>query len=152
MLENRLRELGLALPPAPQPLAAYIPASCSGNLVFVSGQLPMRNGELIMTGVLERDGQKVEEAQAAMRQCFLNALAAATSCAPLSTIKKVIRLAAFVASASGFTQQHLVANGASELAADLFGDAGKHARAAVGVSALPLNATVELEVIFEVSL
>ena len=150
MLAQRLIELGLTVPPAPQPVAAYVPASRTGNLVFVSGQLPLLAGTLMMTGAMGSGKSTIEAAQAAMQQCFLNALAAASTCVDIASIRKVIRIAAFVASGPDFTDQHLVANGASELALQLFGENGKHARAAVGVASLPLGASVELEVLFEV--
>ncbi len=151
MVEKRLRELGLEIPPAPKPVAVYVPAVQSGRILFVSGQLPLKEGRLLLTGPVGNGGASVQDAQAAMRQCFLNALAAATTCVPVSGILRVLRLGAFVLSTPGFSEQHLVANGASDLALELFGDSGKHARAAVGVSALPLNAAVELEVAFEVT-
>ena len=147
MIAKRLQALGFTLPEAPRPVAAYIPAKCSGDILYLSGQLPMKSGELMLKGPLRGEAQ-IAGAQAAMRQCFLNALAAATSVVSLEEIQGVLRLAAFVASAPEFTSQHLVANGASELALEIFGDAGRHCRTAVGVPCLPLDAAVELEVQF----
>jgi enamine deaminase RidA (YjgF/YER057c/UK114 family) len=147
MIANRLQALGLTLPEPPRPVAAYIPAKRSGDIVYLSGQLPLKSGELMLKGPLHDESQ-IADAQAAMRQCFLNALAAAASVVSLDEIKGVLRLAAFVASAPEFTSQHLVANGASELALEIFGDSGRHCRTAIGVPCLPLNAAVELEVQF----
>ena len=148
VITEKLQQLGLALPPIPKPAASYIPSKRAGNLIFVSGQLPLKDGKLLMTGPMTPE-RAVAEAQAAMAQCFLNGLAAAALCGDLDRIEEVIRLGAFVASVPEFTEQHLVANGASELAQAIFGDRGVHARAAVGVSSLPLNAAVELEIIFQ---
>lgn len=135
------------MPAVVKPVAAYLPARKHNDLIYVSGQLPMHDGKLLMSGVMT-NARPLEEAQKAMARCFLNALAAAAEC---GQIIGVLRLAAFVASDPDFTSQHLVANGASELAGQLFGDAGRHVRAAVGVSSLPLGATVELEVVFGAS-
>lgn len=149
MLKNRLTELGLELPKASSPLAAYTPAKLHNGLIYVSGQLPLKDGNLLMTGPMTPD-RSIEEAKAAMAQCFLNGLAAATLVCNPDSITGVLRLGAFVNSVPEFHSQHLVANGASELAQKIFGDSGVHIRAAVGVSALPLNATAELEIIFTV--
>jgi len=150
MISARLKELGLELPQPAKPLASYVPARKSGDLIFISGQLPLENGALMMTGPMTGE-RSLEEAQEAMARCFLNGLAAATLESPLDGIREVIRLGAFVASVPEFTDQHLIANGASNLAQEIFGKAGKHARAAVGVPCLPLNATVELEILFRVA-
>lgn len=146
-VSERLKELGLILPPAPAPVAAYIPAKRAGSLLFVSGQLPLKDGKLLLTGALASEDQAAPARQA-MEQCFLNALAAACSVVTLDDILGVARLGAFVASTPDFTWQHVVANGASELALKLFGDEGRHSRSAVGVPSLPLGASVELEVQF----
>ncbi len=148
MLDNKLKELGIILPEPARPLASYIPARKSGNLIYISGQLPLLDGKLLMTGPMSPERDK-EEASRAMAQCFLNGLAAAAQLVNLSGITGVVRLGAFVSSTSNFIEQHIVANGASELAAQIFGEAGRHARAAVGVASLPLDATVELEILFE---
>ncbi|MCB1165674.1 MAG: RidA family protein [Leptospiraceae bacterium] len=148
MVREKLKELGIELPVVNPPVAAYVPAKKSGNLVYISGQLPVRDGKLIMQGALKSDDD-VEPAQKAMEQCFLNGLAALTTVADLDSISQVIRLGAFVASSPQFHSHHLVANGASNLAQKILGSAGVHSRAAVGVSALPLNASVELEILFE---
>jgi enamine deaminase RidA (YjgF/YER057c/UK114 family) len=145
-----LSELGLLLPEAPKPVAAYIPAKQSGKLVFTAGQLPMVNGELISKGLL---GQEVaiEDANKAARVCTLNALAAIKGViGDLDRIKQIVRVVGYVASIPTFTQQPAVVNGASELLLEIFGDAGKHARSAVGMAVLPLNASVEIELTVEV--
>jgi enamine deaminase RidA (YjgF/YER057c/UK114 family) len=149
-VENRLSELGLLLPEAPKPVAAYIPAKQAGKLVFTAGQLPMVNGELISKGFL---GQEVaiEDANKAARVCTLNALAAIKGViGDLDRIKQIVRVVGYVASIPTFTQQPAVVNGASELLLEIFGDAGKHARSAVGMAVLPLNASVEIELTVEV--
>jgi enamine deaminase RidA (YjgF/YER057c/UK114 family) len=148
--EQRLAELGFDVPEVATPVAAYIPALRSGNHVFTSGQLPMRNGELITTGKV---GGAVtpEQAVECAQQCALNALAAIRAEVPLERITRIVKLVVFVASTPEFTGQPQVANGASELVGDVFGDAGRHARSAVGVPVLPLDAPVEVEMIVEVS-
>ena len=147
---SRLAELGLELPEAPRPVAAYIPAVRVGSLVFVSGQIPFGNGELLATGVVP-DDVSIEAAQALARQCVLNALAVlAAEVGSIDRLKRVVRVGCFVASAPGFGGQPKVANGASELLREIFGEAGQHARAAVGSVALPLNVPVEIEFLFEV--
>ena len=147
--EERLAELGFDVPEVAKPVASYIPALRSGNHVFTSGQLPMRGGEMITTGKVGGSvtpDQAVECAQ----QCALNALAAIRAEVPLEQIRRVVKLVVFVASTPEFTGQPQVANGASELVGEVFGDAGRHARSAVGVSVLPLDAPVEVEMIVEV--
>jgi enamine deaminase RidA (YjgF/YER057c/UK114 family) len=148
--EQRLAELGLTVPDVAKPVASYIPAVRSGNHVFTSGQLPMRAGELITTGKV---GGEVgaEEAVECAQQCALNALAAIRAEVPLDRITRIVKLVVFVASTPDFTGQPGVANGASDLVGQVFGEAGRHARSAVGVSALPLNAPVEVEMTVEVA-
>src|SRR3954454_8810496 len=148
--EERLAGLGVAAPPGAKPVAAYIPAVRSGHHVYTSGQLPMRDGSLITTGKV---GGEVtpEEAVECARQCALNALAAVRAeIGELSAIKRIVKVVAFVASTPDFTGQPGVANGASELFGEVFGEAGVHARSAVGVPVLPLDAPVEVELIVEV--
>ena len=148
--EERLAELGLEVPEVAKPVAVYIPAVRSGNQVFTSGQLPMRAGELIATGTVGKDVTP-EEAYACAQQCALNAIAAVKSVVgELSAVKRVVKVVGFVASAPDFTGQPGVVNGASELLGKVFGDAGVHARSAVGVAALPLGAPVEVEILVEV--
>ncbi len=146
---QRLAELQLTLPPVTPPVGSYIPGVRVGPLVLVSGQLPMSQGKLLAVGKVGRD-VTLEEAHRAARQCALNALAiAAETAGGIDRIARVVRLGVFVNSADGFTDQPKVANGASDLMVDLFGDAGKHVRAAVGCNELPLNAAVEVEMMVE---
>jgi enamine deaminase RidA (YjgF/YER057c/UK114 family) len=149
-IESRIKQIGLTLPYAPKPVAAYIPAKQTGKIVFTAGQLPMVNGELISKGLLGQDVE-IDEANNAARICTLNALAAIKGVVgDLDRIKQIVRVVGYVASAPTFTQQPAVVNGASELLLDIFGEAGKHARSAVGMAVLPLNASVEIELIVEV--
>lgn len=146
-----LKALGITLPPAPKPVAAYIPFVRSGSLIFVSGQLPMRDGALLATGQCPSQ-VPMEKAQEAARQCVLNGLAVVADAlgGSLDRVERIVRLGVFVSSADGFTEQPKVANGASELLQQVFGERGRHARAAVGVNALPLGACVEVEMTVEV--
>jgi enamine deaminase RidA (YjgF/YER057c/UK114 family) len=147
--EERLAELGLAVPEVAAPVAAYVPAVRSGQHVFTSGQLPLRSGELIATGKVGSEVTE-EEAYACAQQCALNAIAAVKAeVGDLSLVRRVVKVVVFVASAPGFVRQPQVGNGASELFGSVFGDAGRHARSAVGVAALPLDAPVEVEVVVE---
>lgn len=148
--EENLAALGLEVPEVAAPVAAYIPAVRSGNQVFTSGQLPMRSGELMATGVVGADVTP-ETAKECAQQCALNAIAAVKSVVgDLSNVKRVVKVVGFVASTPDFTGQPGVINGASELLGQVFGDAGVHARSAVGVAALPLGAPVEVEILVEV--
>jgi enamine deaminase RidA (YjgF/YER057c/UK114 family) len=148
--EERLAELGLAVPEVAKPVAAYVPAVRSGNYVFTSGQLPMREGQLITTGKVGGE-VTAEEAVECARQCALNAIAAVRAeIGELSDVKRIVKVVAFVASTPDFTGQPRVANGASELFGEVFGEVGQHARSAVGVPVLPLDAPVEVELIVEV--
>jgi enamine deaminase RidA (YjgF/YER057c/UK114 family) len=149
-IESRLKKIGLSLPDAPKPVAAYIPAKQTGNLVFTAGQLPMVNGELISKGLLGQDVE-IDEANKAARICTLNALAAIKGAiGDLDRIKQIVRVVGYVASVPTFTQQPAVVNGASELLLEIFGENGKHARSAVGMAVLPLNASVEIELTVEI--
>lgn len=148
--EERLAELGLSVPSVVPPVAAYVPAVQSGSHVFTAGQLPMRDGTLVATGKVG-DAVSVDQATECAQQCALNALAAVTSVVgDLSKIRRIVKVVVFVASAPDFTGQPGVANGASELLGTVFGDAGVHARSAVGVASLPLDAPVEVELVVEV--
>ena len=150
----RLAALDLALPPVPAPAAAYVPAVRHGDRVIVSGQLPLADGALLAIGLVgDAPGEHDVEAAAALaRRCALNVLAAAASVAGgLDAIASVLRVGVFVASGDGFTRQHLVANGASELLAAVLGPGAVHARAAVGVPRLPLDAPVEVEAMLTVA-
>jgi enamine deaminase RidA (YjgF/YER057c/UK114 family) len=147
---ERLNQLGIVLPDPPKPVAAYIPAKQAGNMVFTAGQLPMVNGEVISKGLLGQDVE-IEDAKNAAKICTLNALAAIEGViGDLDRIKQIVRVIGYVASVPTFTQQPAVVNGASELLLEIFGENGKHARSAVGMSALPLNASVEIELTVEV--
>jgi len=147
---DRLAAAGLTLPPVPAPAAAYVPAIRHGDLVVVSGQLPLRDGVLLATGLVGTDVTQDDAAKLA-RVCALNALAAAASVAGgLDAIASVLRVGVFVAGADGFAAQHLVANGASQLFGDVLGPDAVHARAAVGVARLPLDAPVEVEAMMAV--
>jgi len=145
----KLAELGLTLPAVVPPVAAYVPAVQSGDHVYVSGQLPFIDGKLPVTGKVGA-AVSAEDAAPLARQCALNALAAIEALVGLSRVVKVVKLTGFVASAEGFTGQPSVINGASDLLGAVFGEAGRHARSAVGVAELPLGAPVEVEVVVEV--
>jgi enamine deaminase RidA (YjgF/YER057c/UK114 family) len=151
-IAKKLSELGWTLPAAPKPVGAYVPAVRTGNLLFISGQLPVWSGKLIAEGKVPSD-VNVEMARKAAAQCAVNALAIVADelGGDWSRLVRVVRIGVFVQCEVGFHDQAKVANGASELLQEVFGDAGKHARATVGVNALPLNAAVEAEFLFEVS-
>lgn len=148
-IASRLAALGVTIPAAAAPAANYIPVARSGNLVFTAGQLPLDGGKLTATGLVGRD-LDVEQGKAAARQCAINVLAQAQAAlGDLEKIARIVKITVFVASAPGFTEQHLVANGASDLLVAVLGENGKHARSAVGMASLPLNAPVEVEAIIE---
>lgn len=147
---ERLAELGLALPPVAAPVAAYVPAVRSGDHVYVSGQLPFVAGALPATGKVGA-GVTAEDAAGLARTCALNALAAVHSVVGIDSVHRVVKVTGFVASAPGFADQPAVIDGASALFGEVFGEAGRHARSAVGVAELPKNAPVELEIVVEVS-
>jgi enamine deaminase RidA (YjgF/YER057c/UK114 family) len=146
---SRLEELGLELPEVVAPLASYVPAVRTGNLVYTAGQLPMQAGKLLGAGKVGAEVSP-EEGKALARICALNALAAVNSVAGIDEVTRVVKVVGFVASTPGFNGQPGVINGASDLLAEVFGDQGAHARSAVGVSELPLDAPVEVELIVEV--
>ena len=150
-IKDHLAQLGLTLPAAQPPVANYVPYAIANNLVFVSGQLPMANGKLLSTGKLGAE-VSIEAGQLAARQCLLNIVAhlSAACDGDLDRVSRLVRLGGFVACAPDFTQHPAVINGASDLAVEIFGDAGRHARAAVGVPSLPLDAPVEIDAIFEI--
>lgn len=148
VLEN-LKRLNITLPPVSGPFGAYVPAKRVGNLIFVAGQLPMKDGKLLATGQVP-SRCSLEQAREAARQCVINAIAAVQSLpAGVKQIAGVVRVGAFVSSDATFTEQPKVADAASELLKEIFGDSGQHARAAVGVNTLPRDASVEIEVVFE---
>jgi enamine deaminase RidA (YjgF/YER057c/UK114 family) len=145
----RLKELGIELPEVAKPLASYVPAVRSGNLVYTSGQLPTQAGKLAEAGKIGADVTP-EQGKALARICALNALAAVDSLVGIDAVTRVVKVVGFVASAPGFNGQPGVVNGASDLLAEVFGDRGSHARSAVGVFELPLDAPVEVELVVEV--
>ena len=149
-VSDRLAELGIELPEVAQPLAAYVPAVRTGNLVYTSGQLPMQGGQLPAEGKVGGE-VSAEDGKALARICGLNALAAVHALVGIDSVVRIVKVVGFVASAPGFNGQPAVINGASELMGEVFGPAGAHARSAVGVSELPLNAPVEVELIVEVA-
>ena len=151
-IKARLKELGIVLPQAAAPAANYVPYVISGNLLYLSGQLPMENGKVAVTGHLGRD-VNIAGGQRAAELCAINILAQASAAlgGDLGRIKRLVKLNGFVASVPEFVEQHLVINGASNLLANVLGEAGKHARAAVGMAALPLNAAVEIDAIMEIA-
>jgi enamine deaminase RidA (YjgF/YER057c/UK114 family) len=145
----RLAELGLTLPKVTKPVASYVPAAVTGSLVFTAGQLPFADGALPATGKVGAEVSP-EDAQRFARTCALNALAAAESViGSLDRVTRIVKVVGFVASAPDFTGQPAVINGASDVLGEIFGDAGRHARSAVGVAVLPLDAPVEVELILE---
>jgi enamine deaminase RidA (YjgF/YER057c/UK114 family) len=150
LVDSRLADLGLTLPTPAAAVANYVPFVISGSLIFVSGQLPLESGAVAVTGRLG-DGVSIEDGARAARLCAINLLAQARAAAggDLDRIARLVRLAGFVASTPDFTDQPKVINGASDLMVAVLGEAGRHARAAVGVASLPLNAAVEIEAVFE---
>lgn len=151
MIEQKLIELGKQLPQPVTPLASYVPALRTGDFVFTSGQVPMVNGAMLFSGITGAN-VSLEQAKACAELCVLNCLAAVKSVTgSLEKIEQIVKLSVFVASTSEFTDQPLVANGASDLLIQLFGEKGKHTRCAVGVSSLPKNAPVEIEMIVKLN-
>lgn len=151
MFEEKLKQMGVSIPEVVKPLAAYIPATQVGNLVMTSGQVPISEGKVKYQGKVGKDLTE-EEGMNAAKLCALNCLSAIKSVTGnLDKIKRVVKLTVFVSSAEGFTAQPKVANGASEFIGDIFGEAGKHVRSAVGVSELPLDSAVEIEMIVEIN-
>lgn len=149
-IEKRLADLGIVIPAAAAPAANYVPFVRSGNLLFPSGQLPIKDGKLAVIGVLGRD-LDTAAGQEAAKLCAINILAQAKAAlGDLEKIRRLVKINIYVASSPNFTEQHLVGNGASDLFAKVLGERGKHARVAVGMAALPLNAAVEIEAVLEV--
>jgi enamine deaminase RidA (YjgF/YER057c/UK114 family) len=146
-VEQRLAELGMDLPPAPKPVASYVPVSTSGDLAYVAGQVALEDGKPVATGRVGED-LSVEEANSLARRCALQALAALKEeLGSLDRVRRILKVTVWVASGETFTDHPKVANGASDLLVEVFGEAGKHARAAVGAPSLPLGAPVEVEMI-----
>ena len=149
MIEERLAELGIELPPAPQPVASYIPVKVVGDLAWVAAQVPMQDGVITVSGSVGSD-VTTEEANAGARRCAIQALSALRAAlGSLDRVTGIVKVDVFVASARGFTDQPAVANGASDLLVEVFGDEGRHARAAVGVPELPLGAAVEVALLVQ---
>ena len=151
-ISKRLETLGITLPVAAAPAANYVPYVISGNTLYLSGQLPMEGGKVAVTGIVGKD-VTLEDAKRAAELCAINILAQASAAlgGDLTRVKRLIKINGFVASAPDFTSQHLVINGASDLLVNVLGEAGKHARAAVGMACLPLNASVEIDAILEIA-
>lgn len=151
-ISKRLETLGITLPVAAAPAANYVPYVISGNTLYLSGQLPMEGGKVAVTGIVGKD-VALEDAKRAAELCAINILAQASAAlgGDLTRIKRLIKINGFVASAQDFTSQHLVINGASDLLVNVLDEAGKHARAAVGMACLPLNAAVEIDAILEIA-
>ncbi len=151
-ISKRLETLGITLPVAAAPAANYVPYVISGNTLYLSGQLPMEGGKVAVTGIVGKDVE-LEAAKRAAELCAINILAQASAAlgGDLTRVKRLIKINGFVASAQDFTSQHLVINGASDLLVNVLGEAGKHARAAVGMACLPLNASVEIDAILEIA-
>ncbi len=150
-VEDRLRELGYELPSIPSPAGSYIPATSTGSLLFTAGQLPFEDGRLRYTGKVGKD-VSIEEAKEAARLCALNALAAVeVEAGSLEKVRRIVKVTGYVASAAGFNDQPEVINGASDFLGEIFGERGTHARSAVGVAELPLDAPVEVELIVELA-
>jgi enamine deaminase RidA (YjgF/YER057c/UK114 family) len=149
-VRSKLKELGLELPVAAKPVAAYVPAIRTGNLVFTAGQLPLLNGEMVATGKV--DGEITPERAKELAQiCALNALAAVETVADVNKITKIVRVVGYVNGVAGFVNHPVVVNGASELFISIWGDGAKHARSAVGIAELPLNSPVEIELTVEIT-
>ena len=149
-IRDNLRDLGLEVPVAAKPVAAYVPAIRTGNLIFTAGQLPLVNGQMVATGKVGQEVD-VEQAKKLAEVCALNCLAAVETIVPIERIFRIVRVVGYVNGTAGFTNQPAVINGASELFLNLWGDSGKHARSAVGVAELPLNAPVEVELTVEIT-
>ena len=150
-IETRLRELGIALPSPPAPVASYVPYVVSGNLVFISGQVTVASDGLKYVGTVGKE-LSVDDGKAAARLCAINVIAQLkAACGDLDRVKRCVKLSVFVNAVPGFAQHPEVANGASDLVVDIFGEAGKHARAAVGAGSLPRNVAVEVEAAFELA-
>ena len=149
-IRDKLSALGLKVPVAARPVAAYVPAIRTGNLILTAGQLPLVNGEMVATGKVGQEVD-VDQAKKLAEVCALNCLAAVETIVPIERIFRIVRVVGYVNGAAGFTNQPAVINGASELFLNLWGDSGKHARSALGVAELPLNAPVEIELTVEIT-
>ena len=151
MIEEKLNELGVSLPTAPKPAGSYVPVVVSGKLAFVSGQIPIKDGQVIYQGKVGIE-QSIEQAQKAAKLCIINGLAQInTYFGTLDNLEKIIKISGFVNSAQDFTEHPKVINAASDFLVEIFGEEGSHSRIAIGVSSLPLNATVEIDMLVEIS-
>jgi len=149
-IRDNLRDLGLEVPVAAKPVAAYVPAIRTGNLIFTAGQLPLVDGQMVATGKVGQEVD-VEQAKKLAEVCALNCLAAVETVVPIERILRIVRVVGYVNGIAGFTNQPAVINGASELFLNLWGDSGKHARSAIGVYDLPLDSPIELELVVQIS-
>ena len=151
MIEKRLKELGIIIPDAPKPAGSYIPVVLSGKLAFVSGQIPIKDGQVVYQGKVG-DTQSIDDAQEAAKLCVINGLAQIEAyCGTLDNLEKIIKISGFVNSIKDFTEHPKVINAASDLLMKIFGEKGRHSRIAIGVSRLPLNATVEIDTVVEIA-
>ena len=151
MIEKRLKELGIIIPNAPKPAGSYIPVVLSGKLAFVSGQIPIKDGQVVYQGKVG-DTQSIDNAQEAAKLCVINGLAQIEAyCGTLDNLEKIIKISGFVNSIKDFTEHPKVINAASDLLMKIFGEKGRHSRIAIGVSSLPLNATVEIDMVVEIA-
>jgi len=151
MIEKRLKELGIIIPNAPKPAGSYLPVVLSGKLAFVSGQIPIKDGQVIYQGKVGT-AQSIDDAQEAAKLCIINGLAQIESyCGTLDNLEKIIKISGFVNSTKDFTEHPKVINAASDLLMKIFGEKGRHSRIAVGVTSLPLNATVEIDMVVEIA-
>jgi len=151
MIEKRLKELGIIIPNAPKPAGSYIPVVLTGKLAFVSGQIPIKDGQIVYQGKVGTT-QSIDDAQEAAKLCIINGLAQIEAyCGTLDNLEKIIKISGFVNSTKDFTEHPKVINAASDLLMKIFGEKGRHSRIAIGVSSLPLNATVEIDMIVEIT-
>jgi len=151
MIEKRLKELGIIIPNAPKPAGSYIPVVLSGKLAFVSGQIPIKDGQVVYQGKVG-DAQSIDDAQEAAKLCVINGLAQIEAyCGTLDNLEKIIKISGFVNSTKDFTEHPKVINAASDLLMKIFDEKGRHSRIAIGVSSLPLNATVEIDMVVEIA-
>ena len=151
MIEKRLKDLGISIPNAPKPAGSYVPIVLTGKLAFVSGQIPIKDGQVVYQGKVG-DTQSIDDAQEAAKLCVINGLAQIEAyCGTLDNLEKIIKISGFVNSTKDFTEHPKVINAASDLLMKIFGEKGRHSRIAIGVSSLPLNATVEIDMVVEIA-
>ncbi len=151
MIKKRLKDLGISIPNAPKPAGSYVPVVLTGKLAFVSGQIPIKDGQVVYQGKVG-DTQSIDDAQEAAKLCVINGLAQIEAyCGTLDNLEKIIKISGFVNSTKDFTEHPKVINAASDLLMKIFGEKGRHSRIAIGVSSLPLNATVEIDMVVEIA-